>query len=126
MPDHRIYAAMYDRLTHAAEEAGVARRRHQLLAAASGDVLEIGGGTGLNLPHYPAGVSLTVLEPDGAMRRRLLARAAALGPPASAVDVHPVSVESASFEPESFDTVVCTLVLCTVPSLAATLGRIRS
>ena len=42
------------------------------LADLTGDVLEIGAGTGANLPHYPAGLrSLTLTEPDAHMRRRL-------------------------------------------------------
>src|ERR1700745_2211149 len=49
--DHRVFAAMYDRMTEAAEHAGLADRRRHLLARARGDVLEIGGGTGANLPH---------------------------------------------------------------------------
>src|SRR5690606_21728494 len=51
--------------------AGVAAWRAELLADASGDVLEIGAGTGANLAHYPADLrSLTLAEPDPALRRR--------------------------------------------------------
>src|SRR4051794_13544450 len=110
MGDHPIYAAMYDRLTRPMEDAGLARRRDQLLSGARGSVLEVGGGTGANLAHYPDDVSVTVLEPDGAMRRRLLARH-------HDVDVIAEPIEDADFAPDSFDTVVCTLVLCTVDDL---------
>src|SRR5262245_35055514 len=48
----------------------VARHRRELLAHASGEVLEIGFGTGLNLPHYPARLrKLTVVEPNRGMHR---------------------------------------------------------
>jgi len=48
----------------------LARHRRQLLAAAQGDVLEIGFGTGLNLPYYPKGVyKLTAVDPNPGMHR---------------------------------------------------------
>src|SRR3954468_14753826 len=123
MADHPLYASLYDRMTRPIENAGLGRRRAALLAGAAGRVLEVGGGTGANLPHYPAGATVTVLEPDGAMRQRLLARAAALD---CDIEVHAVGVGEAEFEPASFDSVVCTLVLCTVDELDGALARIRS
>ena len=48
----------------------VAGHRRELLAHAQGDVLEIGFGTGLNLPHYPAQVrNITTVDPNPAMHR---------------------------------------------------------
>ena len=48
----------------------VARHRQELLAAARGEVLEIGFGTGLNVPHYPDGVRrITCAEPNAGMHR---------------------------------------------------------
>src|SRR5436190_24180120 len=102
MADHPIYAALYDRLTRPMEDAGLAHRRATLLGTAVGRVLEVGGGTGANLPHYPPDVTVTVLEPDGAMRQRLLARAASMGTFGSSVEVHPVGVTDASFAAGSF------------------------
>ena len=40
-----------------------------------GDVLEIGGGTGANIPYYPSDVRLTLIEPDNHMVRKLRRRA---------------------------------------------------
>lgn len=106
------------------DRMGMAERRRRLLAEASGRVLEVGGGTGLNLPHYVRGAvsSVTVLEPDGAMRRRLLERVASAEVP---VEVHEATVESSGFPSASFDTVVATLVLCTVVDQAVALGELR-
>src|SRR5687767_7377066 len=61
-----IHAALYDPIMGLVDRAGLAERRRRLLAEARGRVLEVGGGTGLNLRHYRAGdvESVLVLEPD--------------------------------------------------------------
>jgi ubiquinone/menaquinone biosynthesis C-methylase UbiE len=106
-----------------AERAGLADRRRRLLAAASGRVLEVGGGTGANLAHYPAGLDqVAVLEPDGAMRERLLQKVAAVTTP---VEVHDAGIEEGTFPDASFDTVVSTLTLCSVPDLQRALASMR-
>ncbi|MGH9157426.1 MAG: class I SAM-dependent methyltransferase [Acidimicrobiales bacterium] len=126
MPDHRLFAATYDAALAPAERAGLADRRRRLLAGARGRVLEIGAGTGLNLAHYPAAVDhLDLVEPDGAMRARL-ARRLARWPSAVPVVVHGASLAEAPLAPASFDTVVSTLVLCTVPDLAAAIDHIAT
>src|SRR5438067_1477968 len=53
----RLFAAGYDTLTAGPEKAGLRRHREALLGRASGRVIEIGGGTGANLPLYGTGVS---------------------------------------------------------------------
>ena len=61
----RFFAATYDRMSRKNEEHGVRALREGLLADASGRVLEIGGGTGANLPFYDGAVeSLVVTEPE--------------------------------------------------------------
>jgi SAM-dependent methyltransferase len=125
MADHRVFAAVYDRMCAPSEHAGLADRRRRLLAKAQGVVLEVGGGTGANLPLYPSvGVSrVVVLEPDGAMRRRLHARVATATVP---VEVVGAGIEDAPLADGSFDTVVSTLVLCTVTDPVAALHRMRA
>jgi hypothetical protein len=67
-----FFALTYDRQMAGTERAGLHVFREQLLAGAHGDVLEIGGGTGANLPCYGPDVSsLTITEPQPAMLRRL-------------------------------------------------------
>lgn len=126
--DHPFFAAVYDTVLAPVEHAGLAERRRRLLARARGAVLEVGGGTGHNLAHYRGRhqggmvTAVDVLEPDGAMRRRLEPRAAAASVP---VRVLPIGVDDPLPRP-AYDTIVCTLVLCTVPDLdraVATLGR---
>jgi ubiquinone/menaquinone biosynthesis C-methylase UbiE len=119
----RIFAAMYDRMMAGTEEAGLGERRHELLASATGRVVEIGAGTGVNLAHYPATVTELVLtEPEEPMARRLEAKAGASGLPTTVVRAQ---AESLPFPDDSFDTAVCTLVLCTVRDPGQTLAELR-
>ncbi|MFW2514200.1 class I SAM-dependent methyltransferase [Demequina sp. SO4-13] len=118
----KVFAAGYDSLNSGAEEGGVAELRAALLKRASGHVLEIGAGTGTNLPHYPAGLrSLTLTEPDLAMRRRLESRLDTAG---AQHRVLPERAESLPLATDSVDTVVCTYVLCGV-DLPAAFDEIR-
>ncbi|KFZ81590.1 ubiquinone biosynthesis methyltransferase UbiE [Amycolatopsis sp. MJM2582] len=79
---------------------------------ATGDVLEVAVGTGLNLPLYPDGVTLTGIDLSDGMLAIARCRAERLG--------HPVTLRRADahdlpFDADSFDTVVCTLGLCAIP-----------
>jgi SAM-dependent methyltransferase len=126
MPSHPLYAAVYDRMTAVSEARGFADRRRTLLSAARGRVLEIGAGTGLNLVHYPPESvdSVVALEPDSAMRRRLLRRVGA-GEVHVPYEVHEAGIDEAAFPDGSFDTIVATLVLCTVPDQERAVAAIR-
>ena len=120
----RIFAAVYDRVFEAIEDAGLRDRRRALLARVDGRVLELGAGTGLNLPLYPdQGFSELVLtEPEEPMARRLDERVDALSPVPSVVRA---PAEKLPFDDASFDTVVSTLVLCTVGDQDAALREVR-
>ncbi|MDQ3874425.1 MAG: class I SAM-dependent methyltransferase [Actinomycetota bacterium] len=118
----RVRAALYDRLTEGAERAGLSERRRKLLSAARGRVLEVGAGTGLNVPHYPEVEELVFLEPDEAMADRLRAR---LAENALAATVVAARAESLPFEDATFDTVVVTAVLCTVQDVGRSLRELR-
>jgi ubiquinone/menaquinone biosynthesis C-methylase UbiE len=119
----RIFAAAYDRMTAGPEKAGLRAHRQELLASARGRVLEIGGGTGANLPFYGEGVTaLTVTEPEEPMARRLARRLREHTLPAELVHA---SAEELPFADGSFDVAVSTLVLCTVTDQARALGELR-
>lgn len=114
MPGHPLFAALYDRMTARAEQAGLADLRASVIAPASGRTLELGAGTGANATHYPAAVSgLVLTEPDPHMARRLREKLAAAPPPVP-YEVIEASAERLPFDDAGFDTVVSTLVLCTV------------
>ena len=108
-----LFAAMYDRMLSGIEKAGLHDRRARLLESARGKVLEIGAGTGANLPLYGPNVeALTVTEPEAPMARRLAKR---LREQPRAAELIEASAERLPLPDGQFDTVVSTLVLCTVP-----------
>ena len=118
-----LFAALYDRMMAAAEDAGLARHRAELLASASGRLLEIGGGTGANLKFYGRGVTeLVITEPEEPMARRLERKLGGYPIPTRVIRA---SAERLPFDSESFDGVVSTLVLCTVTDPSQALGEIR-
>ena len=118
----RFYAAMYDVINGPAERAGLRQQRHDLLAQATGATIEIGAGTGLNLPHYPAAVTrLALIEPDPHMIRRLRRRAAKVGRDAEIIDS---TADQLPLADASVDTAVVTFALCSVPDEQAALGEI--
>jgi len=120
-----LFARVYDPFLWLAERRGLRTHRGEVLAEARGLTLEIGSGTGLNLPHYPRSLEgLVLAEPDAAMRARLQYRLQDLKQPASVSDA---VAERLPFADGTFDTVVSTLVLCTVddPRLALReIGRV--
>lgn len=97
--------------------------RERVVSAAEGRVLEVGIGSGLNLPFYGERVSEIVgLEPGArlmAMARRAASRS---GPP---VTLLAESAESISLEDDSVDTVLVTWTLCSIPDATGALREIR-
>ena len=120
----RIFAGLYDTMMESVEDAGLRDRRRALLARVDGRVLELGAGTGHNLPLYPEGgvTELVLTEPEEPMARRLEERAASLSPKPRVVRA---PAEDLPFDDASFDTVVSTLVLCTVDDQPAALREAR-
>lgn len=119
----RIFAGMYDRFTARTERACLSAHRRTLLAGVQGDVLEIGGGTGANLPYYNGDVeSLTLIEPSRPMIRHLQRRINEHAPHAKLLRA---PAEDLPFEDDSFDVAVSTLVLCSVDDQPRALRELR-
>src|SRR5436190_21276044 len=116
-------AAFMERITRPVEQAGLAERRRRLLVEARGRVLDVGAGTGANLPHYRDVDAVVALEPNASMARRLAGRLADAVVPVSVVES---DLDDPSLEEGSFDTAVCTLVLCTIADADAALSRIHA
>jgi ubiquinone/menaquinone biosynthesis C-methylase UbiE len=115
-------ALLYDPFLWLGERAGMRGRREALLAQAQGRVLEIGAGTGLNLPHYRDTVEEVVLaEPEPGMRRRLAKRLVHQQVPAR---ILAASAEALPLADGSVDTVTATLVLCTVSDPQSVLAEV--
>jgi Methylase involved in ubiquinone/menaquinone biosynthesis len=101
----------------------IERYRRQLLAHVQGAVLEIGFGTGLNLPCYPEHIrKITGVDPNpgmGSLARRRIASSPI------AVDWQVADAQELPFPSQSFDSVVSTWTLCSIPNVAKALGEIR-
>lgn len=118
----RIFAAGYDTFQARMERSFFGDVRREMLAGASGAVVEIGAGTGANLEHYPRTIErLVCTEPEEPMAKRLRAKAARSGLP---VEVVTAPAEGLPFEDDSFDTAVAALVLCTVADPARALAEL--
>jgi len=117
-PWTRAFAGLYDPVVWVGERVGMRARRQELLRHARGRTVELGSGTGLNLPHYPEDLGELILtEPDAAMTARLERKLRRSGRSARVLDA---PAERLPLADGSVDTVVSTLVLCTVdaPDLA--------
>jgi ubiquinone/menaquinone biosynthesis C-methylase UbiE len=100
----------------------VARHRRELLAHAGGDILEIGFGSGLNLPCYPGPVrKVTTVDPNVGMYRRAGRRIAKAG---IEIDQRVQSGERLPFEDNRFDCVVSTFTLCSIPNVQQALAEV--
>lgn len=102
----------------------IGKYRRRALEPATGDTLEIGFGTGLNLPHYPATVSkLTVIDSENMLTRLVDRRISEC--PISVVKMQLDAQGRLPFEDHSFDSVVTTLTLCSIENTAPALAEIH-
>jgi ubiquinone/menaquinone biosynthesis C-methylase UbiE len=100
----------------------LANYRKELLSQAHGEILEIGFGTGLNLPHYPEGIGrLTTIDPNAGMMRRARRRIEQ-----SRIEVRHrlLRSEQLPFADNTFDCVVSTFTLCSINDVNQALGEV--
>ena len=120
----RLSALLYDRMCRRVEQTTLGGWRRDLLASLAGEVLEIGAGTGLNLPFYPSSVEHMIFsEPD--LHKRAKLRKKLPQARAKRVTVMDAAVDMLPLPDASVDAVVGTLVLCCVPDQRTALGEIR-
>ena len=114
------YAPRYDRQIALSERLLFPDGRAWACSQASGDVLEVAVGTGLNLPHYPEGTAFTGIDLSAAMLAIARDRARSLGIDA---DLREASADALPFDDARFDTVVCTVSLCNIPGDRAAIAE---
>jgi ubiquinone/menaquinone biosynthesis C-methylase UbiE len=108
------FPRLYDSFMSPLEKRPVfqSTRKH-LIEEASGEVLEIGAGTGINLPFYKPSVRhVLATDPNPEMVKRLSSKSESGVVP---IDIQIANAESLPFPASSFDTVVGTLVFCSIP-----------
>jgi SAM-dependent methyltransferase len=117
----RLFAAILRRGTRWHEPL-VADRKRALLGDLTGDVVEIGPGTGVNLDYLRPGVRWTGVEPNAYLRADAVAEAARRGVTAR---VLPGVAARLPMPDRSVDAVIATLGLCSVPDQDAALAEVR-
>ncbi|MBI3910955.1 MAG: methyltransferase domain-containing protein, partial [Armatimonadetes bacterium] len=120
---NRLITWLYDLILLPAEWPGLRRWRRATVAAVRGRVLEVGAGTGLNLPHYREATTLVVTDVAIEMLRRARARARTgfSGPVYFAV----ADAQALPFRGEVFDAAVATLTFCTIPDARQAFAELR-
>lgn len=113
-------AGTYDVRMARLEARHLAESRRWVCARAHGATLEIGIGTGANLPHYPPGVTLTAVDVSAGMVEQARRAAARHG---VVVDLREADAASLPFADASFDCVVAAFVMCAVPDDRAALAE---
>jgi ubiquinone/menaquinone biosynthesis C-methylase UbiE len=120
---HPVFARIFPRLSQAVEAGGMAALRQTLLAGLTGQVIDIGAGTGASFSHYPHAVDQVVaVEPEPRLRQ--------IAADAARTALVPVTVtgglaDALPAADATFDAAVVTFTLCTVPDQGAVLREIR-
>ncbi|MFO7849676.1 MAG: class I SAM-dependent methyltransferase, partial [Spirochaetia bacterium] len=104
-------------------ERAFSGRRQELLAGARGRVLEVGVGTGKNLPYYPDHAEVTAIDFSPNMIERARQRRDELQ--LKNIELREMDVQDLDFSDGSFDTIVSTCVFCSVPLPIAGLRELR-
>jgi ubiquinone/menaquinone biosynthesis C-methylase UbiE len=120
---------VYDAIMWPAERLLLRRWRRRLYGAIVADaggaglrVLEIGAGTGVGFAFYPAGITVSAVEPSVAMAARARERA---GRAAATIEVVEARVEELPFTDGSFDCAIATLAWCSVADPLAAFAEVR-
>jgi SAM-dependent methyltransferase len=119
-----LVARLYDPVMAIPERTMLPRHRESLADGLSGEVLDLGAGTGAMFPYFDkldGPIHVTAVEPDPGMRRQARKRAASLD-----VDIHVVDVdaEALPYDDGSFDAVVGSFVFCTIPDHEAAFSEV--
>ncbi len=122
MKGHKWFAAIYDKMSASEEKKFLGAIREEMVGDLTGDVLEIGAGTGANFKYYKNGARVVAIEPDPYMMIRARKRAAEA---AVKIDLQQIAAEELPFSDASFDFVIDTLVLCSVKDPRTVLAELK-
>jgi len=116
----RVLPRLVDRVMRGREFDPI---RSRVVGGLSGQVLEIGFGSGLNVPHYPAGVTRVLAVDPAVLGRQLAAQRLAAG----TVPVEFVGLDGAHIplDDESVDQALSTWTLCTIPDVGRALSEVH-
>jgi ubiquinone/menaquinone biosynthesis C-methylase UbiE len=118
----RLFSTWYDTFMGPLEKRSFKKIRINLLSKASGKVLELGSGTGINFPLYHSLESVTAIEPSAYMiERSLQKKQKSLIP----IEIVHASAEKLPFPDNTFDTVIGTLVFCTIPNVEKAIEEMK-
>jgi ubiquinone/menaquinone biosynthesis C-methylase UbiE len=99
------------------------RLRERVVAGLHGEVVEIGFGSGLNVPFYPAAVRRVAAVEPADVGWRIAAKRVAASP--VAIERSGLDGQQLPFEDNSFDTALSTWTMCTIPDVARALAEVR-
>ncbi|WP_116052079.1 class I SAM-dependent methyltransferase [Amycolatopsis palatopharyngis] len=116
------HSRTYDKQMQFMDRTVFGDSRQWACSRATGDVLEVAVGTGLNFPVYPDDINLTGIDLSEDMLDIARTRAAELG---RSVTLMQGNAHTLPFDAAMFDTVVCTLGLCAIPDLDAAVNEMH-
>lgn len=119
---HSLFARVYDLFMVPQDRFGLRHQRARLCESASGRVLEIAIGTGLNIPHYKKATVVVGVDNNRSMLRRAIRRTWESRIP---IDLVAADARRLPFPNDSFDTIVIGLSLCTIPDPSGTLEELH-
>ena len=123
--NERLFALWYPPVAGLSERAGQSETRRGLVAAAAGRTLELGAGSGYNLPYFTGSVSeLVVTEPSRHMLSLLRDQLESGPPPVARWALVQTGAECLPFADSQFDVVVGAFVHCTIPDPVAALAEV--
>ena len=118
----RPLAAVCDKISAEQERRWLGDARREMLKDLTGEVLEVGAGTGANFRYYPPQARVTAIEPSPNFSKRAEVK---LADAQAAIQLKQADAQHLPFENDSFDAAVATLVFCTIPDPMAALAEVR-
>jgi ubiquinone/menaquinone biosynthesis C-methylase UbiE len=117
------FSKVYDLIEKPIEKFTFSHLREKIRTLLEGKVLEVGIGTGKNIPYYPEGIGVTGIDFSKGMLVKAQKRIDRLS--SQNVSLFEMDVENMQFPDESFDAVLSTFVFCTVPNPARGLEEVH-